>query len=121
MSQNRASWSEFATRVTRAKLKAVSCGSNAGEFDTRSTHWQVHGGAHLVNCWPYTKRGFRIQMDGQKSRDGSIAKAIKLAGPLKVPEPETKHDYPASVPDNPPWERVGLIRWVWRFVKRWIW
>ncbi|KKN09853.1 hypothetical protein LCGC14_1042560 [marine sediment metagenome] len=120
MSQNhKTSWAEFATRVTRADLKAISCGSNAGEFDTRSTHWQIKGGKRLVNCWPSTKKGFRLQVDGEKSRDGSIAEAIELAGPPKAPKPQVEREYPASHPDNPPWKDrpVGLIRRAWQ----WIW
>lgn len=57
-------------------------------------------------------------------RSGTVDKAIALAGPPKAKAPESPkpHEYPAHVPENPPWKesperRVGLIRWIWR----WIW
>lgn len=100
----RTPWGQFEEAVKLARLKPRHC--IAG-------HYQILGGDRLVNCWPETKRGFVYQADGQKSRIGSLADAIQLAGPPTSKPPEE---------NSPPWEepknhQVGLIRRFWR----WIW
>lgn len=114
-------WTDFADAVTHAGLYPKSCHAGDG------CHWQITGGKQLVNLWPNTKRGCRMAVDNGRGRPGTIAKAIELAGPPKVPEPQAEKKYPASVPENPlpppsrepSWEpqRVGLIRWL----LRWLW
>ena len=103
-------WSEFAEAVAAAGLRAKRC--PAGGCD----HWQITGGPVLVNVWPDTKQGFRMAADNGFGRPGSVTKAIQLAGPPRVPGPQTKHEYPAHLPDVPPFEDrpVGLIRRLWR-------
>ncbi len=119
-------WHDFANAVTHAGLVPKSCLAGDGG------HWQITGGEQMVNVWPNTKRGFVMAAGNGRGRFGSVAKAIKLAGPPKTPKPQAEHEYPASVPDAPFEERmarmssapearkdatVGLIRWLWR----WIW
>lgn len=97
----------FAGKVEKAGLTPREC---------MSDHWQIHGGKHLVNVWPHSRRGFRIQLHGQKSRRGSVEAAIKLAEPP---------DQPPKADESPPWEpgaepakqQVGIIRRFWR----WVW
>lgn len=109
-------WSKFYGAVVDAGLRAKNCPSGCD-------HWQILGGAQKVNCWPNTKRGFRMALDNGRGRPGTIAKAIKLAGPPEVPTPPAAKEYPAHEPD-PPWEdkpHVGLIRWLGRRFWRLIW
>ena len=102
-------WETFKRAVEAAGLQPRDCGNH---------HWQIKGGEQLVNCWAHTNRGFRIAAKNGNGRSGTMAWAITLAGPPKVPEPQAEQKYPASVPKTPPWEqRVGLIRRFWR----WIW
>ena len=124
-------WSEFKRLVEDAGLLPHRCGHATARWP--GTHWQITGGAQLVNVWPDTKRGFRMAVDNGRGCPGTIAKAIKVAGPPKVLKPQREHKYPASVPaDMPPWHEcrarvpdnapredrpVGLIRRFWR----WIW
>lgn len=100
----RTSWTNFKEAIKAAGLMPRHC-----DFG----HYQILDGKRLVNCWPDSKRGFVFQADGQKSRVGTIAEAIQLAGPPKAKPPKE---------DSPPWEKsadrhVGLIRRFWR----WIW
>ena len=108
-------WSEFSNAVVHAGLHPKNCPASGCD------HWQIIGGKQLVNVWPATKRGFRMAAGNGRGRPGTIAKAIKLAGPPEVPKP------PASVPENSPreeeqhipWQRetrVGLLRWLWRLI-----
>ena len=119
-------WSKFFDAVVDAGLHPKACPASGCD------HWQITGGAQVVNVWPNTRRGFRMAVNNGQGRPGTIAKAIALAGPPKAPEPQREHDYPASVPaDMPPWHEsrasvpksapredrpVGLIR---RFL-RWV-
>ena len=116
-------WTKFKCAVQTAGLEPRDCGND---------HWQITGGEQLVNCWANSNRGFRMAAGNGRGRSGSVAEAIRLAGPPKTPKPQAKHEYPANVPDAPFEERVarmssapearksapiGLIRWLWR----WIW
>ena len=106
-------WTEFETAVQAAGLTARRCGSlMVANSDVVFAHWQIKEGQQLVNIWPDGKRGFVFKADGAKSKTGTLADAIRLAGPSKKPPPI----------DTPPWEDkrdrpVGLIRRLWR----WIW
>ncbi len=103
-------WHDFANAVTHAGLFPKSCRPG------NHCHWQITGGEQLVNVWPNTKRGFRMAADNGRGRPGTVAEAIKLAGPPETAKPQAEKKYPASVPDNPAWEErpVGLIRSLWR-------
>ena len=117
-------WSQFYEAVVDAELHPKACPASGCD------HWQITGGAKLVNVWPNTKRGCRIAVDNGRGRSGTVAKAIALAGPPKL---QAEKKYPPSVPDKfpagtsanapfgPDKPRVGLIRWFWRLVVRWIW
>ena len=102
--QWRSRWDDFATAVREAdaRLSSRRCSEH---------HWQITGGRQLVNCWPNSKRGFICQVDGEKSRVGSLADAIRLAMPERGTPPWT---VPVEVPVEAP---VGLIRRFWR----WMW
>jgi hypothetical protein len=106
-------YSTFAETVEAASLQSRRCTGD---------HWQILGGERLVNVWPHSKKGFRFQADGQKSRlsrgGGNLQQAIDLAGPSPQAAVEQ------ALASLPPWEedqqkpdRVGLIRWLWR----WVW
>jgi hypothetical protein len=100
-------YDDFAQQVEAVGLTPRRCTSD---------HWQLRGGL-LVNVWPHGRRGFRLQIDREKSRLGTLAEAIHAAGPPPKPaEPK---------PERPPWEaeqgRVGLIRAIGRFLWRWLW
>jgi hypothetical protein len=43
-------------------------------------HLQIIGGEKVVNMWPWAKRGFRFQVDGDKSRCGTVRDAVNAAG-----------------------------------------
>ena len=77
----RTDWTEFSRQVEDAGLLPHRCGHAIGRWS--GTHWQVRGGTHLVNCWPYAKRGFVVQVSGKKSEQGNVKKAIELAGPAE--------------------------------------
>lgn len=98
---------DFQTEVQRAGLTAKKC---------HETHWQIIDGCKEtpINVWANSKRGFTYQVDGQKSRRGTLSEAIAAAGPVEAPT----H---AKMAEPPPWaepkpERVGLIRWLWRML-----
>lgn len=67
------SFTTFADEVRRKNLTPKDCGYN---------HWQILGGASLVNFYPSTKRGPRMYIDGLKSgshRSVTVADAIAAA------------------------------------------
>ncbi len=123
-------WTKFNCAVQTAGLEPRDCGND---------HWQITGGEQLVNCWANKNWGIYIAAENGLGRSGSVAKAIRLAGPPKTAKPQMDK-LPASVP-KAPWEErmaveknlylarmssapeaqenasVGLIRWIWR----WIW
>jgi hypothetical protein len=113
-------WPKFKREVEAAGLQPHDCGNG---------HWQIKGGGQLVNCWVNTRRGFVVAVGNGRGDRCELSRAIELAGPPKAPEPQTEKTYPASVPDKfptsvsdnvpfgPDKPRVGLIRWLWR----WIW
>lgn len=95
-------WESFKRDVKAAGLEAKWCGAHDQPYWEADCHWQIRGGQQLVNIWPNTtKRGFVMQADHQKSKKGTIAKAIKLAGPPKTPTGQAEKKYPASVPEVP--------------------
>ena len=65
------SFAAFAAQVEAAGLTARDCGG---------WHWQIRGGKQLVNVWPDTKKGFRMQVAGQCATGGNIKLAIERAG-----------------------------------------
>jgi len=99
-------FTDFETQARSAGLQAKKCSPY---------HWQLLGGASnpLVNVWPNSKRGFHFQTRSDQSVRGTIEDAICLAGPRRK---ETADDAPPWQ-ESPTSERVGLIRWLWR----WIW
>lgn len=97
-------YEHFTEEVESAGLEARRC---------TAIHWQIRGGKRLVNVWPASRRGFRFQADGEKSRDGKLADAITLAGP---PERVTETTPPWESAETTKPERVGLIRWLWRLL-----
>ena len=105
-------YSKFAERLASIGLVARKCSPY---------HWQIRGGTKhpLVNVWANSRRGFRFQVDGLKSRDGTLIDAIKLAGPRPVSKPDIAAPWEEAKPEpasqaTP--ERVGLIRWLWRLI-----
>jgi hypothetical protein len=49
-------------------------------IDRGTGHWQITGGAYLVNCWPHTKRGFVYHIAGTVgSHQGKPRQAVLAA------------------------------------------
>ena len=96
-------YSEFEQTASQHGLRVRQCSPD---------HWQLLGGTRhsIVNVWANSKRGFRYQIDGEKSRIGSLGEAITLAGAV------------LTAVETPPWKEpqapseVGLIRWLWKLI-----
>jgi len=102
-------WLKFVDLVDQAGLTPRKCQEN---------HWQIIGGLHRVNVWPFAKGGLKFYVDRAVrleggARHGTVEDAIKAAGPSPaVSEADTAA----------PWEEraerpVGLVRRFWR----WFW
>lgn len=97
-------YEQFARQVEQAGFLPRKC------RDER--HWQILGGRHLVNFWPYAKGGSRYYVDkAERSKCGTLDDAIAKAGPSTI----------QKALETPPWEapgekRVGLIRRLWRLI-----
>ena len=86
--------------------------------------WRIRGGSkhQMVDCWPNTHAGFRYKVDGQQKETGTIADAIRLAGPPEKPAAGLAEIPPFDMPDDPEERQVGFIRWCWRRMGlRWLW
>ena len=96
-------YSQFKQTAAQHGLRVERCSPD---------HWQLLGGTRhsIVNVWANTKRGFRYQVAGEKSRISSLGGAIKTAGAV-----------PTAV-EAPPWKEpqapseVGLIRRLWKLI-----
>lgn len=95
---------DFRAQAESVGLQAKQCSSH---------HWQLIGGRkhRLVNIWPNSKRGIRMQVNHESARGGRMIDAFLLAGPDVTTPPRDK------APKRPPRpDRVGLIRWLWRLI-----
>ena len=64
-------YTEFATLCQNAGLAAKDCGNG---------HWQVTGGAYLVNFWPFAAKKTIHVVNGARFRGGTMEQAIDCAG-----------------------------------------
>jgi len=88
-------------------------------------HWQILGGRRLVNVWANSKRGFRFQVRDGKAQTGTLADAIREAGPPPPPPPDVARE--AAILDahrrlsenlvQQAEPHCGAIRRFWR----WLW
>ncbi len=107
---------DFAIPVEAAGLVPRDC----GEY-----HWQIKGGRHykVVNCWDTKRRGFRFEAwQALPTRDGTVADAIRQAGPPEKPAAGLAEIAPFDMVGDPEERQVGFIRWLCRkrFVL-WLW
>lgn len=67
-------------RITQSDIEDAVLGAGLMFRNYGNGHLQIIGGEKVVNMWPWAKRGFRFQIDGDKSRCGTIREAVNAAG-----------------------------------------